>query len=550
MRSRRIAAVIAAVACASLLPGCTKVSSTDTAAAASANPWTKHGTLRIAGLSEPDSLNPIVGNQQIDTDLSMFWGGYLFNWSDRDEFVPELATEVPSLENGGISKDGKRIVYHLRSGVKWHDGAPFGADDVIFTYHAVMNPKNDIPSRSGYDLIASIEKRNDTTVVVHLKKAWSPFVSSFFTMSSTSYAILPKHLLEKEPDLNRVAFNTKPVGTGPFIVDRWQRGSHIVFRANPNYWRGRPKLDRIEYETVPDENTILTQLRAHETDLEFNAPTTQYPSLSGIPGVKVTLTPFTSYTQIAFNLKRPLVADVRVRRALRYATDTKTLIEKVAHGVAIPGDSDQPPFSWAHNGHLPQLTFDPAKARALLDESGWRPGPDGIRVKDGRRLSLLLTSAGGSATGKATAILLQSWWHDVGVETQVKDYQTALYFATYGEGGIVQTGKFDVALYAWINGVDPDDSTQYMCDQFPPAGQNTNWWCNREVDRAEAAALASNDRAVRKAAYDRIQELMVEDVPFIPQWFSRRIDAFNTDLKNYRPAHAVTNFWNSWEWEI
>jgi peptide/nickel transport system substrate-binding protein len=554
MIARRISAVwILAVALAAAgtgaLSGCTKVE-TANAPSSTGNPWTKHGILRIAGLSEPDSLNTVVGNQQIDTDLSMFWAGYLFNWSDKDEFVPELATEVPTLENGGISADGKTIVYHLRRGVKWHDGAPFGADDVIFTYRAIMNPKNNIPSRTGYDLIAALEKRDDATLVVHLKKPWAPFVASFFTMSATAYPILPEHILGKEPDINRVAYNTQPVGTGPFIIDRWERGSKIVFRANPNYWRGKPKLDRIEYQTIPDENTILTELRTHEVDLEFNAPSALYPSLSAVEGVKVTLTPFTSYNQIAFNLRNPILADANVRRALAHATDTAALIEKVAHGVAIAGDSDQPPFLWAHNDRLRPYAHDPQAANELLERAGWHMGSDGVRVKDGRRLSLTLASATGSASGKATAVLLQSWWHAAGVDLQIKYYQTALFFATAGAGGILQNGKFDVALYGWMNGVDPDDSTQFMCDQFPPAGQNTNYWCNPEVDSAEAIALSSNDRTVRKKAYDRIQELMLQDVPFINQWFVRRIDVFNTDLKHYRPAHAVTNFWNSWEWEI
>jgi peptide/nickel transport system substrate-binding protein len=543
--------LVAALALAATvaLTACTKVE-TKAASSASGNPWTKHGVLRIAGISEPDSLNPVVGNQQIETDLSMFWAGYLFNWNDKDEFVPELATEVPTLENGGISADGKTITYHLRRGVKWHDGAPFGANDVIFTYRAVMNPKNNTPSRTGYDLIESLVKKDDATLVVHLKKPWAPFVASFFTMSSTAYPILPEHLLGKEPDINRVAYNTQPVGTGPFIIDRWERGSKIVFRANSNYWRGKPKLERIEYRTIPDENTILTELRTHEADLEFNAPSSQYPSLSGLEGTTVALTPFTSYNQIAFNLRNPILADVRVRRALAHATDSAALIEKVAHGVGIPADSDQPPFLWAHNDHLKPYAHDPAAARALLDEAGWHVGADGIRVKNGKRLSLTLAGTTGAVTGKAVGILVQSWWREIGVDVQIKYYQSALYFATAGAGGIIQNGKYDIAFFNWINGVDPDDSTQYMCDQFPPAGQNTNYWCNREVDRAEAVALSSNDRATRKKAYDRIQELMLEDEPLIPVWFTRRIDVYNSDLKNYRPAHAVTNFWNSWEWEI
>ncbi len=530
-----------------LIGGCTRV---ETTAIGSGNPWTHHGVLRIAYLSEPDSLNPVVGNQQIDTDLSMFWAGYLFNLNDKDEFVPELATQVPSLQNGGISADGKTITYKLRAGVNWQDGKPFGAGDVIFTWHAVMNAKNNIPSRTGYELITAIDQRDEHTIVVHLKHSFAPFIATFFTMSSTAYPILPQHLLARYPDINRLPYNYQPVGTGPVIIDHWNRGSRIVFRANPNYWRGPPKLKQITYAAIPDENTILTQLKTHEVDLEFNAPSANYASLKEIPGTTLSLTPYVGYDQIGFNLKNPILADVRVRRALAHATDTKKLIENVSHGTGIQGDGDQPAFLWAHNNSLKGYEFDPAKARALLDAAGWKPGLDGIRLKGEKKLSITLAGTTGNAVGVAVETLIQRWWRDVGVDTQIKNYVTSVFFATYGAGGIVQTGKYDAAFYAWYNGIDPDDSTLFMCDQRPPAGQNTYFLCDPAIDAAERTALSSNDRAVRKKAYDVIQQRLVDQLPFLPIWFVRRIDIRNTDLKNYRPAHAVTNFWNSWEWKI
>ena len=154
----------AAVLTAAMLCGCAQVQTASSGAAgAGRNPWTRPGVLRMADLSYPDSLNPLVGNYQIDVDLSMFWAGYFFNYNDKGEFVPELATEVPSAANGGVSKDGLTFTYHLRPGVLWHDGKPFTADDVIFTWHAIMNPKNNITNRLGYDLITRIDKRDDHT---------------------------------------------------------------------------------------------------------------------------------------------------------------------------------------------------------------------------------------------------------------------------------------------------------------------------------------------------------------------------------------------------
>ncbi len=421
--------------------GCTKVGTAGAgpgSAAGAAHAWTQPGLLRIAGLSEPDSLNPLVGNQQIDNDLSMFWAGYLFNLDDHNEFVPELATEMPTLRNGDISRDGLTIVYHLRRGVLWQDGAAFTAGDVLFTYRAIMNDRNNIPSRAGYDVIASLAAPDPHTVVVRLKRPWSPFVATFFTMSGTPYPVLPKHLLEKYPDINRIPYNSKPVGTGPFIMDGWQRGQKIVFHANPHYWRGRPKLDRIEYDPIPDENTVLTRLQAHEVDMEFNAPSVQYPTLQKLAGYNVLLTPFTQFAQLALNVKSPVLSDVRVRRALAYATNVPEFITDITHGVQVPGDSDQPSFSWAHASGLPRYTFDPARARRLLEAAGWQAGPDGVRTKAGQRLTLVAANVSGSSVGNAAFVLAQRQWRDVGVDLEVKNYVSSLFFAAYGAGGILQ----------------------------------------------------------------------------------------------------------------
>ena len=545
-------ALVLALAVAIAATGCAHVPTvaTSQAGARTGNAWTHRGLLRIANLAEPDSLDPVIGNQQIDSDLAFLWDGYLFNYSDRNKFVPELSTAMPTLANGGISRDEKTIVYHLRRGVLWQDGKPFGADDVIFTWHAIMNKKNNVPSTVGYDDIVSIEKRDTFTIAVHLKTVYAPFTSTFFVPSADPYPVLPAHLLASYPDINRVAYNSQPIGTGPFIVQRWARGSKIVFRANPLYWRGPPKLKEIWYSPVPDENTIVTQLRSHEVDLEYNATQTNYAQFQQLAGFRTVLTPFTGYAQLAINTSAPNLNDVRVRRALWYALDTKRIIADVTHGVDAPAISDQPAFSWAYAADVARYPHDAARARALLDAAGWIPGADGIRSKNGRRLALVIAGSSGSATGNAIDILVQRDWHDVGIDAIVKNYPTSLFFASFGAGGIVQNSKFDVAFYSWLNGTDPDDSTLFMCDQFPPAGQNVYRFCNAELDAAERVALDQNDRAKRTKAYRTIQRIIARDVPMIPIYFTRRISVENSDLKKYRVAQAVTSFWNPYEWEI
>jgi peptide/nickel transport system substrate-binding protein len=541
--------LIATVALAATVAGCTRIA-TQSAGDASGNAWTHHGLLRIVDLSEPDTLNPLVGNQQIDSDLAQLWGGFFFNYSDRNEFVPELATEVPTLANGGISSDGKTIVYHLRRGVTWQDGVPFDARDVVFSWHAIMNPKNNVPSTVGYDDVARIDVRDPYTIAVHLKAAYAPFVASFFAPSGTPYPVLPAHLLAKYDSLNQVPFNSRPIGTGPFSVERWTRGQKIVFHANPHYWRGAPKLREIWYSPVPDENTIVTLLQSHEADLEYHGASDFIEQFSHIPGYRVELTPFTEYGQLALNTSTPFLGDVRVRKALWYAIDVDEMIRDITHGVNVPGHTDQPEFSWAYNPNATHYPYDPAKAKALLEAAGWKPGPDGIRIKDGRRLTLTIAGVSGSANGNAVDVFVQRAWHDVGIEANVKLYTSSLFFSSYGAGGIVQTGKFDVGFFAWLNGVDPDDSTLFMCGQIPPHGQNVYRFCNKDLDAAERVALASNDRATRKRAYATIQAILADQVPLIIPWYARRISVENTDLRAYRPAHAVTSFWNPYEWSI
>src|SRR5207244_12103911 len=180
-------------------------------------------------------------------------------------------------------------------------------------------------------------------------RKWAPFVNNVFTMGSTAYPLLPKHILAQYPNINRVSFNNMPIGTGPFKVVEYQKGSLIRLMANPDYWRGPPRLKEIEYRIIPDENTILTLLESHDIDFEYYAPSSQAPQLSNLTGYRVYLTPFTQYGQIALNCAHPPLDHVRVRQALAYATDSRTLVHNITHDVYVPGDTDQPPFLWAYN---------------------------------------------------------------------------------------------------------------------------------------------------------------------------------------------------------
>ena len=532
-----------------LCVACSKVSE-QTASSSSSNPWTIPGVLRIAGRQEPDTLMPIIGTQVVDTDLSMFWDGHLLNWSDQDQFVPELATDVPTLENRGISKNGLTIIYHLRRGVTWQDGAPFTAADVVFSWQQIMNPSNSVPSRLGYDDIERIDTPDPYTLVIHLKKRFAPFVATFFTMSNTTYGVIPKHLLGGMHDLNRTDFANKPIGTGPFIVADYEKGTLIKFVANPHYWRGAPKLKEIDFRFIGNDDTALTMLKTHDIDFYYRAAQSLAPSLKGIPGTRIVLSPFTRFADLGFNAGVPALSDVSVRRALAYGTDREELIAKVTEGVMMSADSDQPPYLWAHDDHVTLYPYDRAKADALLDEAGWRRGPNGVREKDGTPMQLTLVGFTGSAVMTGVETLVQAQWKQLGIDVAIKNYPSDVLYEAKAAGGIEQNEKFDVAVEQWANGIDPDESILFKCDLAPPHGWNIYAFCDPALDAAEDDALVQYDQSLRKADYAKVQEILTSRLPILVLWFERDQHVINTDFKNFKPAHASTPFWNTWEWEI
>jgi len=269
-----------------------------------------------------------------------------------------------------------------------------------------------------------------------------------------------------------------------------------------------------------------------------------------VRGMRVVTAPFTRFADLGLNMSVPALADVRVRRALAYATDRVALVDKVTHGIALPADSDQPAFLWAYNPRVRRYPYDPKRAAALLDAAGWKLGGDGLRRRDGQVLSLELVGFTGSATAAEAQALIQAQWRDAGIEVAIKNFSSAQLYATLGTGGIEQSGKFDVAFENWANGIDPDDSLLFACDMAPPAGWNIYHLCSRRLDAAARAGLENYDPVRRKAAYGEMQAVIAEELPIIVLWYQSELDLVSLDMRGYRPAHAVTPFWNTWEWSI
>ena len=540
---RFVVAILAIV----VLTGCSRVS--QSTAPGGANPGSIPGQLRYADIQEPDSLNPLITTEAITADLEYLAFTFFFNVDDKQNFVPEGALAVPTLRNGGISADGKTITYHMRRGLKWQDGVPLTAKDVVFTFHAIMNPANNVQVHTGYDQIASVDAPDDYTVVVHMRRVFSPIIA-YFMCQQGGYPIVPAHLLAQYPNVNRLPYNTLPIGSGPFRFTEWVHGDHLTLVANPDYWRGPPKLKKIVFRFVPSTNTIKVLLETHEIDAWFRANPDLYDQLKAIPGYEIVVSDQNLFGHIDFNVKDPLLADVRVRKAIELALDRTDMVHTVTHGVYQVGRSDIAPYSWAYPKDLPFYDNDPVEARALLDAAGWKNGPDGVREKDGTRLELQMSYLSGNVLGATYASIAQQKLKDVGIALTQKTYPTALYFTSAQNGGILNSGKFQLAYFGWAAGVDPDNSSLYACDQFPPVGQNNLFWCDAKVDAAEKDALGTFDQEQRKRDYSIIEHELIEQVPTIFISHNMRVDVISNRFHGYKPSPATSAFWNPWEWSV
>ncbi len=541
MRYRALYSLVAVVLA---LAGCTR--NGDSSVAGAGRPWGPPGELRIAMVGAPNTLNPVLSTQAVEVTSEALVMDPLIATEPDGRLVPILAQTVPTLENGGIGKDGLTITYHLRRGVKWQDGAPFTSRDVAFTVSALNNPKTLVGSRHGYDLIARVDTPDPYTAVFRLKRPFAPAVNTFFAHSDAPYMIIPAHLLARYPDLNHVSFNEHPIGTGPFKIVKWYRGDRIEYVANDDYFLGRPKLRKISLRIIPDENTATNQLRAHEVDWVVLATPKVYPELKGIPGVDVHLVPFNGNDAISFNTQR--ITDARVRRAIGLAIDKPRLVREVTFDTTVPAQEDLPPLMWAYDPQAGTAQRDLPQAKALLDAAGWHPGPDGIRVRDGKRLSIGLAFRSDSSTDRNRGVQIAAMLKDAGIEIELKGYTTALLYGPPGTG-LMASGRYDAALQTWFAGTDPDNSTQLICREVRPKGFNWPAYCNEEMDAAQEQALSHYDRPTRKAAYSKIERLLARDAPFVYLWWPRQIEAVNANLKNFRPNGMVED-WNAWQWSL
>ncbi len=503
--------------------------------------------LRFNVASDPSTLNPLLtlpdsGASALIVDRLLFEPFVDLDGAGR--LVPVLLREIPSTANGGIAEGGRRITFRLRPGVRWHDGQPVTSRDVAFTWRAIMDGRNPVRSREGYELIRGIDTRDPGVAVVRLSRPWAPAVASLFSYGAAPQFVLPEHVFGGSTDLREAAFNAAPVGDGPYKIDRWQRGAQIELSSFDGYWRGAPRVRSLRVGIVPAPETNLLQLRAGDLAWNLIAPL-QQRTLAGASGVAFATVPTALSVGLALNTAREPLRDVRLRRALAMAIDREQISRTITFGKYPVTDSDQPRYSWAYDPSARLPAYDLAAADKALDAAGWVRGADGVRVKSGRRLSLTYVQFPESATGVRVSVLVQDMLKARGIEVQLKSVSNALLFLPASRGGVLWSGDYDLAYVPWAVSADPDDSYLVTCK----GAANYMRYCNSTVDHLEDQALVNSDQSTRKRLYASVQLMLARDVPVLWLFNPSYIYAYRDTLHGFGPNPIVPT-WNAWEWSL
>src|SRR5580658_9904400 len=466
---------------------------------------------------DPNSLDTIR-NTPFGWLLGPLTQGYLFLVDDRGRLVPDRALRVPTQANGLISPDGRTITYEIRTG-RWSDGAPFDAHDVAFTVAALRNPRTSVPDTSAVAPIAAVSVPRPDRLVVRLRRPWAPFVAAFLTLGANDpFAILPRHIAAHVAPLDRSSRDGDPVGLGPFRLARWERGQGLEFERNPYAWR-RAASPRVVVQIVPAASTRLVELLAGELDaVALTGPQIDVARSRGLRLVATT-TNVIDYLQC--NVRRAALRDVRVRRALAQAIDRAELARTIYRDALVPTDSGR--------------AYDPAAAARLLAPL---------------RLQLDLAIAGDWRRSADAAVEIGEDLRHVGVTATIRSYAEDTFWGARDAGGILEGGRYDLALTSWSPTLDPDRSYLFGCAATPPGGGNSMGWCDPAFDRAEAAGAAVYEPAARARAYRAAADILAEQLPVIPLGLERSVYAVAPRLRGFRPDPLARDFWNAWEWKV
>ncbi|NBV84042.1 hypothetical protein EBR57_07985, partial [bacterium] len=447
------------------------------------------GTLNLRLNGEPNLLNPILTTDAYSAQVvgTIFSG--MLKVNEKLELEPDLA------ESYEISTDGKTYTFKLRKNVKWHDGTPFTADDVVFTFSTIINPKTNTVRRSNY--VINGKAIRFTAVDPHTVKAELPEPFAPFLLSAAA-EILPKHLLEND-DINTTSFNRHPIGTGPFKFKEWKTGQHIIVEKNPTYYGTVAKLDRIIFKPIPEYNTAKIAMIKGDID-EFDINPQDLAEMQTHGHLALYEYDQLQYSFIGFNLKNRHLSDIRVRQAIAYAVDRKAIVDAVLKGHGTVADVPISPVSWAYpsENNITRYDYNPKKSIALLEEAGYKKNASGIYEKNGSPLAFTIMYGQGGKASPKNAEIAQSALAKVGIKLTIVPMEWQAFLRIINSGKDPKT--FDLCMLSWSLSPDPDDYSIWHSSEYP-RGFNFIGYHNTKVDELLVQGRRISDPRQRAKLY-------------------------------------------------
>jgi len=482
-----------------------------------------YGDIMVEGsIGDASNLIPILSSDNSSHEIS----GMIFNGLvkyDKDiNVVGDLA------ESWDISPDGLVITFHLRKGVKWHDGQPFTAEDVLYTYQVTIDPKTPTAYAGDFLKVKKAEVLDPHTFRVTYDKPFAPALMSWGT------AIYPKHLLAGK-DITQSPLTRRPIGTGPYKFKEWVTGQKIVLESNPDYFEGRPYIDGFIMRIIPDMATMFLELRANGID-QMGLTPLQYTRQTEAPLFRNNFNKYRylsfSYAYLGYNLKNPLFTDKRVRQALAHAIDREAIISGVLLGLGKPATGPLKPGTWAYNPNVHTYPYDPARAKTLLAEAGWKDtNGDGILDKDGRPFAFeLITNQGNEVRGKCAEIIQESLGK-IGIPVKIRILEWAAFVNDF-----INKRRFDATILGWTIPMDPDLYDVWHSSKTKPEELNFISFANAEVDELLEKGRSTFDQKERKKCYARIQEILAEEQPYNFLYVPDALPIIHARFRGIEPA--------------
>jgi len=489
---------------------------------------TERGGALVEGVAgSPQSINPLFSQyNDVDRDMASLIFEGLTDFDSRGVIVPRLA------ESWDVSDDGLTYTFKLREDVVWHDGAPFTADDVLFTVSIIGDPDFLLLDSSGmFDLWSSVtaKKLDDYRVQFVLSEPFTPF------LDYTTLGILPAHLLSKisVSQLAKAQFNSQPVGTGPFMVETVD-AKKVKLVANPEYYGQKPVLESLTFRFYPDAESLFAAYENHEINAISHVVPALMPRVAAERALDLYSARLSKYSMVLFNLTDetlPFSQSPEVRQALLWGLDREAIVDKVLGGQGIVAHSPMIPDTWAYNSEVFRYDHDPSKARELLDQAGWADADgDGIREKDGHQLEFSLISSDDPTWTRVVQEMARQW-KEIGVYAtpEVVSFPRLV-------GEFLYPRRFEAALIAPEFAGDPDPYPFWHSTQIGQGGQNWSGFANRRADEIMEEARVTTDQARRIELYREFQDIFAEQVPAILLYYPIYNYAIDAEVKNVQVA--------------